>query len=308
VQQEPYKSPKAALLKRFSAGELHHGLIFQGEPISSIEREAHDLSSVLLGMAEGAQEHPDLFHLRPTGKMRIITVEKTRGLISELYRTSNQGGAKVALIHEADRMRKEAANAFLKTLEEPPPDTYLILLTTRPNSMLPTIRSRCLSVRFGIHYQPREEEDWIEWKENYEKWILSLLDRSSLANDRVTPIFAAYGLTSGLLKIIREKSEAECKAAIKALTTEMEDKEKDAFETGVRKSIRSQFLREVSEVTRSVVVKLGKTPETMSKLSNRFARVIDNLEKNTGLLEVNLKDEAALEDFYLSSLRIWSAK
>jgi hypothetical protein len=46
----------------------------------------------------------------------------------------------------------------------------------------------------------------------------------------------------------------------------------------------------------------------MSKLAVRLARVIEKLEKNTGLLEVNLKDEAALEDFYLSSLRIWSAK
>ncbi len=308
MQQDQHKSPKAALLERFSAGELHHGLIFQGDPIALVETQALDLSSVILCMAEGRQEHPDLFHLRPTGKMRIITVEKTRALLSELYRTSNQGGAKVALIHEADRMRKEAANAFLKTLEEPPPDTYLILLTTRPNSMLPTIRSRCLSVRLGTEYQARRDEDWLAWKNKYEQWIISLLDRAALAKDRITPIFAAYGLTADLLKIIREKSEAECKAAVKTLTTEMEDKEKDAFETGVRKSIRSQFLREVSEVTRSVVVKLGQTPEEMGKLSNRFAKVINNLEKNTGLLEVNLKDEAALEDFYLSSLRIWSAK
>ncbi|MDG1138007.1 MAG: hypothetical protein P8N49_00605 [Opitutales bacterium] len=308
MQQEQDRSPKAALLERFSVGELHHGLIFQGDPIASVESQALELSSVILSMPEGGKEHPDLFHLRPTGKMRIITVEKTRALLSTLYRTSNQGGAKVALIHEADRMRKEAANAFLKTLEEPPPDTYLILLTTRPNSMLPTIRSRCLSVRLGTHHKARTDEDWLEWKNKYEQWILSLLDRSTLAKDRITPIFAAYGLTASLLKIIREKSEAECKAAVKTLTTEMEDKEKDAFETGVRKSIRSQFLREVSEVTRSVVVKLGQSSEEMSKLSNRFAKVINKLEKNTGLLEVNLKDEAALEDFYLSSLRIWSAK
>lgn len=302
------RNPNLALLNRFSEGRLHHGLIFQGDPIDSVRDQCFELLKVVLNMQEGSKEHPDLFHLRPSGKMRIISVEKTRAMISDLYRTSNQGGAKVAVIHEADRMRKEAANAFLKTLEEPPPDTFLMLLTTRPNSMLPTIKSRCLSVRLGSNYQPRKDEDWVLWKEKYERWISSLLDRSSLARDRVTPIFAAYGLTADLLKIIRGKSEQECKAAIKSLVTEMEDKEKDAFETGIRKSIRSQFLREVAEFTRTIVVKTGKTAEEMSKLAERFARVIDKLEKNTGLLEVNLKDEAALEDFYLYSLRIWSAK
>ena len=140
-------------------------------------------------MNQDSRDHPDLFHLRPAGKMRIISVEKTRELISDLSRTSNQGGGKVALIHEADRMRKESANAFLKTLEEPPPDTYLLLLTTRPNSMLPTIRSRCLTMRFKSKKQERNDQDWIDWKERYEQWILTLLDRVSLAKDRVTPIF-----------------------------------------------------------------------------------------------------------------------
>ena len=68
----------------------------------------------------------------PTGKARIITVEKTRNLLNDLYRTGHQGSKKVAIIYEVDRMRKEAANAFLKTLEEPPPGTYLVLLTTAP--------------------------------------------------------------------------------------------------------------------------------------------------------------------------------
>ena len=212
------------------------------------------------------------------------------------------------MIHEADRMRKESANAFLKTLEEPPPDTYLLLLTTRPNSMLPTIRSRCLTMRFKSKKQERNDQDWIDWKERYEQWILTLLDRVSLAKDRVTPIFSAYGLTSGLLRMIREKSEEECKIAVKSLESQLDEKEKDAFETGIRKSIRSQFLSELSDVTATIAIKAGRSSDKISLLSGKLARVIENLEKNTRLLEVNLKDEAAMEDFYLSSLRIWSAK
>ena len=174
--------------------------------------------------------------------------------------------------------------------------------------MLATIKSRCLSVRLGANYQPRTDSDWQDWKQRYERWISSLLDRSNLAKDRVTPIFAAYGLTANLLSLIKEKSELECKTALKELATGMEDKEKDAFEAGIRKSTRSHFLREVAEYTREIVSKMGDTAGSMSKLAVRLARVIEKLEKNTGLLEVNLKDEAALEDFYLSSLRIWSAK
>jgi sugar/nucleoside kinase (ribokinase family) len=124
VQSGETQELSSTLAQRFSKNLLHHGLIFQGDPIDSVESQAFKLSRFILGMTESAWEHPDLFHLRPSGKMRIISVEKTRALISDLSRTSNQGGAKIALIHDADRMRKGAANAFLKTLEEPPPGTY----------------------------------------------------------------------------------------------------------------------------------------------------------------------------------------
>ena len=163
-------------------------------------------------------------------------------------------------------------------------------------------------MRFKSKKQERNDQDWIDWKERYEQWILTLLDRVSLAKDRVTPIFSAYGLTSGLLRMIREKSEEECKIAVKSLESQLDEKEKDAFETGIRKSIRSQFLSELSDVTATIAIKAGRSSDKIILLSGKLARVIENLEKNTRLLEVNLKDEAAMEDFYLSSLRIWSTK
>ena len=70
-----------------------------------------------------------------------------RRLIDDLQKTSNQGGHKVAIIYEAERMNKESANAFLKTLEEPPSDTILFLLTHRPYDLIDTIKSRCLTYR-----------------------------------------------------------------------------------------------------------------------------------------------------------------
>jgi len=261
------------------------------------------LAQELLSLDQETGIHPDLFHLRPTGKARIITVEKTRELISIINRTSNQGGCKVAIIHEADRMRKEAANAFLKTLEEPPPDTFILLTTSRPYSLLATIRSRCLLVRLPKEKNLESDQDWETWKNDYQEWILCLLDRENLKKDRVSPLFQAYGLAASLLALISQKSDTLAKEA-RQQSIHMEEKERDAQEAGLRRGIRSHILAKLADATRSVVVDQANLPQFGIKLS----RVLRCLEKNTGLMEVNLKDDAAMEDFYLSSLRIWTAK
>ena len=74
------------------------------------------------------------------------------------------------------------------------------------------------------------------------------------------------------------------------------------------KGLRSDFLRQLSQKTRSIAVEATNNLETVGRNAIKLAKVLTSLEKNTGLLEVNLKDEAALESFYLSSLRIWSSK
>jgi DNA polymerase-3 subunit delta' len=66
------------------------------------------------------------------------------------YRTAAMGHGKVFIIDEAELLHREAQNAMLKTLEEPPPQTYLFLITTQPDRLLPTIHSRCQHMRFGL--------------------------------------------------------------------------------------------------------------------------------------------------------------
>ena len=77
-----------------------------------------------------------------------ILIEQIRGVIERLVHMPSLGSRRVVLILEADRMTDEAANCFLKTLEEPPLDTIFILTTSRPNFLLPTIHSRCQKVPF----------------------------------------------------------------------------------------------------------------------------------------------------------------
>jgi DNA polymerase III subunit delta' len=301
-------SPSALekLGQRLAAGSLHHGLLFHGNDLNELERQARNLAGEALLMPNESSEHPDLFHLRPSGKMRIISVDKTRALIGELNRSSNQGGAKVALVHEADRMKKAAANAFLKTLEEPPPSTFLFLLTTRPYSILPTILSRCLQVRTSNASTHSNDPDWEEWLKAYTDWINLMLDRKKLMGDRTTPVFAAYGLAERMIALIKRKSDEECKSQLKELARDLDDKEKDALEVGIRKGIRSRFLRELSEGTRKIA--LLQPSSSLTKNGIKLSRIISNLERNAGLMEVNLKDEVAFENFWLSSLRIWSSK
>lgn len=106
-------------------------------------------TAVLKDLFPGEEEkiedksHPDIVFLEPEGKARIISVDAVRDRVVEpMSTTSFSGGWKVAVIYGADRMREGAANAFLKTLEEPPAKTMFLLLTDAPEGILPTIASR----------------------------------------------------------------------------------------------------------------------------------------------------------------------
>ncbi|MCX6877700.1 MAG: hypothetical protein NTW21_28400 [Verrucomicrobia bacterium] len=84
--------------------------------------------------------------LRPRMKSRRIGVDEIRDLEHTLHLAAPGGACKVGVITEADRMNDQAANAFLKTLEEPPQRTLLLLLTANPQRLLPTILSRCVCI------------------------------------------------------------------------------------------------------------------------------------------------------------------
>lgn len=87
--------------------------------------------------------HPDLMWIEPHKKSRIISVEQIKESSSRISQTSFGGSWKTCVLAGADRMSAEAANAFLKTLEEPPGKSIFFLMTDNANALLPTIRSRC---------------------------------------------------------------------------------------------------------------------------------------------------------------------
>lgn len=90
-------------------------------------------------------EHPDFVIVSPDEKSKLgqITVDQTREIAQQLALSSYEGRGTVLLIQPADAMNRNAANALLKTLEEPRPDAHLVLITTNPSLLPATIRSRC---------------------------------------------------------------------------------------------------------------------------------------------------------------------
>lgn len=93
-----------------------------------------------------AGSHPDCVLLAPENG--LIKVEHVRRLEEALSYKSFEGGMKVAVVDEAETMNASAANAFLKTLEEPPPGSLIILVSSRPDRLPATIRSRCSRINF----------------------------------------------------------------------------------------------------------------------------------------------------------------
>ena len=100
--------------------------------------------------------HPDVHRLGPTGAGLVIPIggpgreeRGVRDLVRDLALLPVEGGARVAIVTSADRMTEDAQSAFLKTLEEPPAGTVLILTAADEERLLPTIRSRCVRIRLG---------------------------------------------------------------------------------------------------------------------------------------------------------------
>lgn len=93
--------------------------------------------------------HPDFFQLDVLEDKKDINIDQVRALNKKLFETSHQGGFKVAVIEQAERLNVNAFNALLKTIEEPPAKTLIILSSYQESRLPATIHSRCRKIRFA---------------------------------------------------------------------------------------------------------------------------------------------------------------
>lgn len=170
------------LLSGLASGRLHHGLMLAGPEgvgkatlayrfarhalADPMERDPFGQSLDVAPETVAARQvlalsHPGLLVIRRPwdhkGKrfMSSITVDEVRRIKSFLGHTAAAGSNRVVIVDAADELNLNAANALLKSLEEPPPNTFILLVASTPGRLLPTLRSRCRTVSL----QPLSDED-----------------------------------------------------------------------------------------------------------------------------------------------------
>jgi DNA polymerase III subunit delta' len=206
-------SRKAAvehLRRAHEQNRLAHAYLISG-PAGSGKREiAAQLASVVNGIDPDqvfGGNARDVFLAEPESKSRRIVIGQIRELEHGLQMRTANGRRKVVIISEADRLQPQAANAFLKTLEEPPKDSLLLLLSAMPEILPDTIVSRCIPIPLaaGEDEPLPEESDLVE------------LLRTS-ANEKDWRVHHVYWISQGmqgLLTSIREEIKAENADALK---------------------------------------------------------------------------------------------
>ncbi len=159
--------PQKILFQAVLSQKAGHAYLFSGEEGIGKRSVALAMAKSLLCMKSSPpfcghcssclksdqKHHPDLFEIFPDGT--FIKISQVKLIQEEMALQPALSLKKVFIVDEADRMNPEAANAFLKSLEEPPSDTSFLLITSRPQAILPTILSRCQQIRFST--PPLEE-------------------------------------------------------------------------------------------------------------------------------------------------------
>jgi len=255
----PQHTQGVQLLQRsLERGRLAHAYLLNGHHLDELEVIARTLAKTLNcerpleknGTAVDCCEqcpvcrkienatHADAHWVRPESKSRIITIDQVRELMREIQLKPTEAKYKVATIVAADRLRVEAANAFLKTLEEPPANSILILLTTNPQRILETILSRCLRLNFAGEGPRRPDPAQMEWLASF----------SELAATPQKSLFGRYRLMDVLLRKLTETREGiEKGLAARSPLERYPDAEKELqekWEDELKAAIEAEYRRQ----------------------------------------------------------------
>jgi DNA polymerase III subunit delta' len=193
------------LQRAHEQNRLAHAYLISGAPGSGKRTLATDLANLINGTNSQDIFVPSasgIFVAEPESKSRRILIEQIRDLEHSLQLRAADDRRKVAIISEADRLQPQAANAFLKTLEEPPKDSLLLLLSALPEILPDTIRSRCIAIPLTSDQPVAVTEEEAE--------LIDLL--RAVANEKIRGVQTAYRVTHGfqrLLGKIREQIQSE---------------------------------------------------------------------------------------------------
>jgi DNA polymerase III subunit delta' len=269
------------LRRAHQQNRLAHAYLITGPLGSGKELLAADLASLVNGTPAKnvfSAKARDIFVARPESKSRRIVIAQIRDLEHALQMRASNGRRKVAIIFDADRLQTEAANAFLKTLEEPPKDSLLLLLSALPEALPETILSRCIAIPLESNGQPQRKDE----EENLVK-LLQLASRQ-----KSWTVQFAYGLAQEFQRLLRGVRE-EVKCEIDEALKHEQMRYKDATD-GAWLEEREEYYKALTE---SLYLQ-----RRAGLLETLFAWWTDVLRKNKGVAQRNLprarKETAAL--------------
>src|SRR5438552_4312759 len=260
----PEQRQVVELLQRsVQRGRLAHAYLFTGGSLQEVEAVALTLAKALnceqprRGESGNALDscdqclscrkingalHPDVHWVRPESKLRIITIDQMRELMAEVHLKPTEAQFKVAVIVGADRLNAPAANAFLKTLEEPPARSILILLSTEPQRILETMLSRCLRLNFAGESGPRFDEAQICWLTTF----------SERASGEQKSLMGRYGLLGTLVsRLAQIKADIESNLSARSPLErykELDARLREKWEEELSAAIEAEYRRQRAEV------------------------------------------------------------
>jgi DNA polymerase-3 subunit delta' len=328
----PTQQPVVQLLQRsLERGRLGHAYLFTGSDLAELEAMACALARTLncqdpprrasSGLALDSCDacsscrriddfnHPDVNWVRPESKSRIIGIDQIRDLMQVVNLKPAEAPMKVGIVVAADRLNAASANAFLKTLEEPPPSSILILLTTDPQRLLETILSRCLRLNFSGERKFSEEE--VAW----------LTDFSATAARNQKSLLGRYQLLGVLLnKLAAKKKEIETILTGRSPLERYDDadpKLREKWEEELTAAIEADYRRQRADLLAGLewwlrdvwMLTLSLGPEMLSfpQLSAAAGEVarrltpgeamenVEALERLLRLLNTNVQEALAIE-------------
>ncbi len=330
----PAQQGVVQLLQRsLERGRLGHAYLLNGADVDELEAVARTLAKVLncerppargqSGLALDScdaclscrkidgSNHPDVFWVRPEMKTRVIGVEQMRELQRTIHLKPTQAVFKVAVIVAAERLNRNAANAFLKTLEEPPADSILVLLSTEPAQLLETILSRCLRLNFAGEGARQRDGAFLAWVQGF----------AEQAGAESRSLLTRYQLLSVVLARLTQMKETIEEALTKRSPLERhEDAEPELlkrWDDELKAAIEAEYRRQRTDLLAGLqwwlrdvwleTLRLGAEHATYPQLSDHSRAVagrissreaMENLqqwERTQRLLGSNVQEALALE-------------
>jgi DNA polymerase-3 subunit delta' len=252
-------------------------------------------------------DHPDVGMV--VAPKRVLLVEQMRLIEREANYRPYEGKARVFLIDDAEKLNESSANALLKVLEEPPHTSYIVLLTSRPDMLLPTIRSRCQMIRFSPVSSPEIEAHLLKSKiaSANEARIRARLALGSLGRAMDQDLDGFNEQRKAMLRVLQSLSESEDRIQLLRSAEELNDaKYKDEYESRLdvlETLIRDAWMLSLQAPDQSVVNEdlLPQLKQISANLdSRRPAGWISQIEEMREQLIVNINRKAATDALFLT--------